>query len=484
MGKIISLRLRRLKWSVPFLMVLSVATTTAAATVINVQGYGAIPNDSVDDTLAIQRAIDAAPNGSIIYFPRGTYRAAGLRIHNRTDLTLTGDGSTTTVLKRNGAYPKIVESSGSTDIRVTQLGFDANGVTAFGGFNFYDAKRITITKTHFFDSAQQPVGRSDRYSWVFGRGSVPSEDILIRDNLVQDLQVEVDFAHRVRIEGNTVVRPVRTAGIGVFTITHRTSAQEYTIRRNTIVDPVVSAGGIVVHLDPPSTNHSRMKTFRILENQIVYTRFISSNHAAAIRLGTGDNSQATAGNLFDDIVIQNNVIYKDPGSAYDFGNVHAVIFGNSSAAANFRFDNTNVSHNRVHYNNTRGLRIVDIRQKGINYVESNNLTYPVGPDRMPPSVPTGVTSTCASDTEIHLAWNPSFDNIGVSRYRIYRNGSARTYADRTSYLDNMLIPGSVYTYTITALDAAGNESAHSFAAQCTTPAPPPPNPPGALTVVR
>ena len=79
---------------------------------------------------------------------------------------------------------------------VTKLGFDANGVTSFGGFNFYNAKRITITKTHFFDSNKQPVGGNDRYSWVFGRGSVPSEDILISDNLIEDLQLEVDFSRQ------------------------------------------------------------------------------------------------------------------------------------------------------------------------------------------------------------------------------------------------------------------------------------------------
>src|SRR4029077_747872 len=167
------------------------------------------------------------------------------------------------------------------------------------------------TKTHFFDSNKQPVGRSDRYSWVFGRGSVQSEDILFTDNLIEDLQVEVDFSQRVQNEGNTVVRPVHTAGIGVFTINDNSIAEDYTIQKNTIVDPVVSAGGIVLHLDPPSSNYSTMKTFRILDNQIVYTKYLSGTGASAIRMGTGNNSQATTGNIFDDILIQNNIIYKD-----------------------------------------------------------------------------------------------------------------------------------------------------------------------------
>jgi hypothetical protein len=241
-----SLPLRRLQRLIPLFFIVCMVNTSTAA-VINVRTYGATPDDSLDDSLAIQKAIDAAPDNSTIYFPRGTYLLAGVTINNRTGLTLSGDASTLTVLKRrHGTYPKIVESTGSMDILVTKLGFDANGITAYGGFNFYDAKRITITKNHFFDSNKQPALGRDRYSWVFARGSVPSEDLFISDNLIEDLQLEVDFSRRVRIEGNTVVRPVNTAGIGVFTLNNNSLAKDYTIQKNTIVDPVVSAGGIVV----------------------------------------------------------------------------------------------------------------------------------------------------------------------------------------------------------------------------------------------
>jgi chitodextrinase len=440
----------------------------SAAAVIDVRTYGAIPNDSVDDSLAIQNAIDAAPDNSTIYFPEGVYLLSDVQINNRRGLTLSGDGSTLSILRHHGRYPPIFQSTGSTDMLVTKLGFDANGVTAFGGFVFYATKRITITKTHFFDSNKQPVGGYDRFSWVFGRGSVPSEDILISDNLIDDLQLEVDFGLRVRIEDNTIVRPVATSGIGVFTITDDTAAQEYIIQKNTIVDPVVSAGGIVLHLDPPTDSYSTMKSFRILDNRIVYTKHVSGNHASAIRLGTGDSSQATSGNVFDDIAIQNNVIYKDPGSSYDFGDVNAIIFGNSSVTANFKFDNTNVSNNLVYYNNRFGIPIVDIRQKGVNYVESNNPTYAISSDLMPPSVPTALTTTYVSDNQIHLAWNASVDNIGVYRYRIYRNGSSYTYSTAASYIDNNLQPGTTYTYTATAIDLNGNESSQSYSVTATT----------------
>jgi hypothetical protein len=286
--------------------------------------------------------------------------------------------------------------------------------------------------------------------------------------LIEDLQVEIDFGLRVRIEGNTIVRPVATSGIGVFTVNDTTSAQDYTIQKNTIVDPVVSAGGIVLHLDPPSSSYSTMKTFRILDNHIVYTKYIKGNPASAIRLGTGDSSQATSGNVFDDIVIQNNVVYKDPASLYDFGDVNAIIFGNSSAIANFKFDNTNVSNNLIHYNNNSGLSNIDIREKGVNYIESNNVARAISADVMPPSVPTALTTTTISGTEIQLAWNLSVDNVGVSGYRIYRNGMENSYSTTPSYADKNLVSGATYTYTVTALDAAGNESSQSSAVTART----------------
>jgi hypothetical protein len=451
---------------IPLLLYLALATPSGAA-VVDVTTYGATPNDSIDDSFAIQNAIDEAPSNSTIYFPQGTYLLSGVTINNRSGLTLTGDGSTLTILKRHGSYPNMFESTGSADIVVTRLAFDANGVIAYGGFFFYQAKRITITKNHFFDSNKQPVGEYDRYSWVFGRGAAPSEDIVVLDNLIEDLQLEVDHALRVRIEGNTVARPVSTAGIGVFTINDNSMAQDYTIRNNTIVDPV-GAGGIVVHLDPPSSNYCTMKGFRILENHIVYTRFIWRSHASAIRFGTGANSQATSGNVFDDIAIQDNVIYKDRGGSYDFGAVDAIIFGNSSPIANFRFDNTSVTNNRIYYNGSFWIPNVSIREQGIGYVENNNERYTISSDSMPPSVPTALTATRISSKQIHLAWNKSLDNVRVKKYVIYRNGVKHRSSIGTSFIDKGLRPGFSYTYTVVAIDWRGLPSKHSYSITAVT----------------
>lgn len=81
------------------------------------------------------------------------------------------------------------------------------------------------------------------------------------------------------------------------------------------------------------------------------------------------------------------------------------------------------------------------------------------PDTEPPSIPTNV-QLVAGNAQVGVSWTHSSDNVGVSGYWVYRNGFKTTNdpVSGTSYLDTGLINGTTYTYQITAIDAAGNES--------------------------
>jgi N-acetyl-anhydromuramyl-L-alanine amidase AmpD len=95
---------------------------------------------------------------------------------------------------------------------------------------------------------------------------------------------------------------------------------------------------------------------------------------------------------------------------------------------------------------------------------------PSGPDTTPPSVPGTPTATAASTSQINLSWTGSTDNIGVTEYRIYRNGAYLDSVGGTtlSYNNTGLAMGTTYSYTVSAKDAAGNESAQSGARDETT----------------
>lgn len=91
-----------------------------------------------------------------------------------------------------------------------------------------------------------------------------------------------------------------------------------------------------------------------------------------------------------------------------------------------------------------------------------------GSDTTSPSSPTNVSATALSSSQINLTWNASTDNVGVTGYRIYRNGTQITTNGGTSYSDTGLSASTTYTYTIAAYDAAGNISSQSTAGSATT----------------
>ncbi len=93
-------------------------------------------------------------------------------------------------------------------------------------------------------------------------------------------------------------------------------------------------------------------------------------------------------------------------------------------------------------------------------------------DTIAPSVPTGLTATAVSATQVNLTWNASTDNVGVTGYRIYRAGALlATLGAVTSYQNTGLSASSSYAYTVLAVDAAGNSGWTATPVSVKTPAP-------------
>lgn len=101
------------------------------------------------------------------------------------------------------------------------------------------------------------------------------------------------------------------------------------------------------------------------------------------------------------------------------------------------------------------------------------IVYKVGnaADTQAPSVPTGLSVSAASATSVALNWAAATDNVGVTGYRIFRNGAlVATLGAVTAWTDTALAAQTAYSYTVSAFDAAGNVSAQSAASSATTPA--------------
>ncbi len=89
-------------------------------------------------------------------------------------------------------------------------------------------------------------------------------------------------------------------------------------------------------------------------------------------------------------------------------------------------------------------------------------------DTTAPTIPTGLSASSVSSSQINLNWTASTDNIGVTAYRIYRGGVQVATSTTTSYANTGLSPATTYSYTVAAVDAAGNVSSQSASANATT----------------
>jgi chitodextrinase len=94
-------------------------------------------------------------------------------------------------------------------------------------------------------------------------------------------------------------------------------------------------------------------------------------------------------------------------------------------------------------------------------------------DRTPPTTPTNLRITATTDTTLSLAWNASTDNSGNFSYRVREIGvndfTVAVPQTRTTITFTRLWPERTYTYTVWAVDAAGNRSGDSNTVSYTVP---------------
>lgn len=106
-------------------------------------------------------------------------------------------------------------------------------------------------------------------------------------------------------------------------------------------------------------------------------------------------------------------------------------------------------------------------------IASNTATVTLPtPDTQAPSAPANLSAVAADSSTVNLSWTASTDNVGVTGYRVYRDGVQVATTTGTSYTDSGLTASTNYSYTVSAYDAAGNASAESSAASATTQAAP------------
>jgi hypothetical protein len=218
---------------------------------------------------------------------------------------------------------------------------------------------------------------------------------------------------------------------------------------------------------PPSTTHS----YTVMASDAVGNLSPPSNTASATTPAdtvaptapTGLTATApnpTTVNLSwtastDNVAVTGYRVFRDGGAT-----AIAIVSGTS-------FSDAGLGVGSTHSYNVKAFDAAGNQSAASNTVV---ITTP-GADVIPPSVPTGLTATGASSTVIDLTWTASTDNFGVAGYRVFRDGGATeiaTVTTGTSFSDTGLAVGSTHSYTVSAFDAANNQSAKSTSASATT----------------
>jgi chitodextrinase len=243
--------------------------------------------------------------------------------------------------------------------------------------------------------------------------------------------------------------------------------------------------GVPVYTTPtPSTNTV------VIDNVISDIMKLQADGGAIYTLSASPNS-VISGNLITNIPTPAyGAIYQDEGSRYwhvtqnAFCNIsyqwllmnHGMNnVADSNYTTNPNYSTQANSTNDTVANNTTvascdQLPASIVKNAGLQPAYQNLDPTPGPSDTVAPTAPgQPVAAAMSFPTVADLSWPAATDNVGVTGYSVFANGTLVSASKDPSVRVTGLTANTTYTFTVTARDAAGNESAASPALTVTTP---------------
>ncbi len=209
-----------------------------------------------------------------------------------------------------------------------------------------------------------------------------------------------------------------------------------------------------------------------------FSRFV---RPGSVRLGT-----TTANQNLDVVSFRNPagqtilVVINKASSAQSIG-VGLNGIANASSAVGYETDSTHTMSKGTTLAVTNDAFSASVPARSmVTYVVSGGGS---GSDTTPPSAPANLTATATTTNSVSLSWTASTDDTGVVGYQVYRGTTLVGSPTSTSFTDTGLTASTQYSYTVKAVDAAGNVSAASASVNATTKASSDTTPPSVPTNV-
>ena len=159
----------------------------------------------------------------------------------------------------------------------------------------------------------------------------------------------------------------------------------------------------------------------------------------------------------DDVAVTGYQIFRD-GGATAIGTTTGTTFGDIGLAPE-----------STHSYAVVALDAAGNRSALSNTASATTLSAPPV-DVTPPAAPSNLTATVDVATNaIKLAWTASTDDVGVTGYRVFRDGGATPISTVTGTAFSDAGQSGTHSYAVAAIDAAGNQSGLSNTATATVP---------------
>jgi chitodextrinase len=216
-------------------------------------------------------------------------------------------------------------------------------------------------------------------------------------------------------------------------------------------------------LAPCTTYNYRVSAFDAVPNHSAWTASV-----AVTTPGADCQAPSVPTGLVVTAVSSTQVNLTWNASADNIGVVGYTVYLNNSVLAHTT--ETTFSHTGLTAGTTYNYRVsaYDAIPNHSAWTTPVAVTTPPPPDTQAPSAPANLAANGVSTSQVNLSWSAATDNVGVSGYRVYRDGALVASPAGTTATITGLSASTVYAFTVAALDAAGNASAQSAPLSVTT----------------